>query len=77
LPSCTPVAGTPPSPSEPHHAGSVSSWTATSELPFYDSRQPQVRCELLNFFPHLPLAAGEPPGWNFDRRRSTSSVQVD
>jgi hypothetical protein len=38
-----------------------SSRTAASELPFYDSNYPQVRCELLNLFPHLFLAAGEPP----------------
>jgi hypothetical protein len=60
-PSCTPIAGTPPPPSEPHRAGSVSTRTATSELPFYDSSHPQVLCELLNLFPYLPLATGEPP----------------
>jgi hypothetical protein len=42
---------------EPRHAGSVSSRTAASELPFYDSNHPQVRCEILNFFPHWSLAA--------------------
>jgi hypothetical protein len=61
LPSCTPVAGTPSPPSVPRCAGSVSSRTAASELPFYDSNHPQVCCELLNFFPHLSLTAGEPP----------------
>jgi hypothetical protein len=60
-PSCTPVAGTPSAPSEPRRAGSVSSRTATSELPFYDSSHPQVHCELLNLFLHLPLATSEPP----------------
>jgi hypothetical protein len=55
------VARTPSPPLEPHHAGSVSSRTAASELPFYDSNHPQVCCELLNLFPHIPLAAGEPP----------------
>jgi hypothetical protein len=60
-PSCTPVAVTPPPPSEPRRAGSVLSQTATSEFPFYDSNHPQVCCELLNLFPHLSLAAGEPP----------------
>jgi hypothetical protein len=60
-PSCTPVAGTPSPPSEPRRTGSVSSRTATSELPFYDSNHPQVRRELLNFFPHLSLTTGEPP----------------
>jgi hypothetical protein len=60
-PSCTPVAGTPSPPSEPRRAGSVSSRTTASELPFYDSSHPQVRCELLNFFPHPSLIAGEPP----------------
>jgi hypothetical protein len=59
LPSCTPVAGPSP-PSEPRCAGSVSSRTAASELPFYDSNQPQVHCELLNLFPHLSLAASKP-----------------
>jgi hypothetical protein len=40
-PSCTPVAGTPSPPSEPHRAGSISSRTAASELPFYDSNNPK------------------------------------
>jgi hypothetical protein len=60
-PSCTPVTGTPSPPSEPRHAGSVSSRTAASKLPFYNSNHSQVRYELLNFFLHLSLAAGEPP----------------
>jgi hypothetical protein len=60
-PSCTPVAGTPKPPFEPCRADSVSSRTADSEPPFYDSNHPQVCCELLNLFPHLSLAAGEPP----------------
>jgi hypothetical protein len=42
-------------------AGSVSSQTATSELPFYDSSHPQVRRELLNLFSHLSVTPGEPP----------------
>jgi hypothetical protein len=60
-PSCTPVAGTPSPPSEPRRASSVSSRTAASKLPFYDSNHAQVRRELLNLFPHLSLTAGEPP----------------
>jgi hypothetical protein len=60
-PSCTPVAGTPLPPSEPRRAGSALSRTAASELPFYDSSHTQVRRELLNLFPHFPLAASEPP----------------
>jgi hypothetical protein len=59
-PSCTLVTGTLSPPSEPHHASSISSRTAASKLPFYDYNHPQVHCELLNLFPHLPLAAGEP-----------------
>jgi hypothetical protein len=59
-PSCTPVAGTLSPSLEPRRAGSISSRTAASELPFYDSNHPEVHCELLNLFPHLPLAAGEP-----------------
>jgi hypothetical protein len=62
-PSCTPVTGTPSPPSEPRRAGSVSSRTAASELPFYDSNHPQVCRELLNLFPHLSLTAGESPSW--------------
>jgi hypothetical protein len=61
LPSCTSVTGTPLPPSEPRRAGSISSRTAASEHPFYDSNHPQVRCELLNLFPHISLTAGEPP----------------
>jgi hypothetical protein len=76
-PSYTTVAGTPSPPSEPHRAGSISSRTAASELPFYDSNHPQVRCELLNLFPHLSLTASEPPCRILDRHRSASSVQVD
>jgi hypothetical protein len=53
-PSCTPVTETPSPPSEPHRAGSVSSRTAASELPFYDSDHSQVCCELLNLFPTFP-----------------------
>jgi hypothetical protein len=49
--------------SEPRRAGSVSSRTAASELPFYDSNHSQVRCELLNLFPHLSLTTDEPPRW--------------
>jgi hypothetical protein len=60
-PSCTPVAGTPSPPSEPRCAGFVSSRTAASELPFYDSSHRQVHREFLNLFPHLSLAAGESP----------------
>jgi hypothetical protein len=62
-PSCTPVTGTPSPLSEPRCVGSVSSRTATSELPFYDSNHPQVRRGLLNLFPHLSLAASAPPRW--------------
>jgi hypothetical protein len=40
-PSYTPVAGTPSPPSEPRRASSISSQTAPSEFPFYDSNHPK------------------------------------
>jgi hypothetical protein len=59
-PFFTLVARTPSPPSEPHRTDSVSNRTTTTKLPFYDSNHPKIRYELLNLFPHLSLAAGEP-----------------
>jgi hypothetical protein len=58
-PSCTPVAGTPSPPSEPHCTGSVSSRTATSELPFYNSSHPQVLSERFSWL--LQMRWDHPP----------------
>jgi hypothetical protein len=37
---------------------------AASAPLFPNTGHPRDRCELLNLFPHFPLAAGEPPHWN-------------
>jgi hypothetical protein len=50
--------------SGPHRAGSVLRRTAISTPSFFDSCHLRARHELLNLFPHFPLAAGEPPRRN-------------
>jgi hypothetical protein len=50
--------------SGPRRAGSVLRRTAVSAPFFFDSGHPQARRELLNLFPHFPLAACDPPRQN-------------
>jgi hypothetical protein len=62
--SCPPATGTPlPFLRAPPPAPVRRRYAATAPL-FPNTGHPRGRRELLNFFPHLPLAAGEPPRRN-------------
>jgi hypothetical protein len=57
--------------SGPRRAGSVPHRPAISAPSFFDSGHPRARRELLNLFPHFPLAASDPP-----RRNLTVTISV-
>jgi hypothetical protein len=72
--SCTLATGTPTTSLGPPPPVPVRRrYTATVPL-FPDTGHPRDRRESLNLFPHLPLAAGEPPRWNLTGTDRVSCV---
>jgi hypothetical protein len=63
-PSSTPAIGMPLPPLGAPSSAPVRRRYAASAPPFLNAGHPRDRRELLNLFPHLPLAAGEPPRLN-------------
>jgi hypothetical protein len=64
--SCPPATGTPPAfLGAPPPAPVRRQYAATAPL-FPNTSHPRDRRELLNLYPHFPLAAGEPPRQNLD-----------
>jgi hypothetical protein len=62
--SCPPATGTPTLSLGPPPPAPVYRRYAASALLFPNTGHPRDHRESLNFFPHLPLAAGEPPRRN-------------